>query len=119
VFGRVLAPYGVPMRSGDKRGTRVHESEPFKSGELGSSSSGSIPAVYTTNYLELFMFSDIQNGATQSRLKTARPRGCASSLFDTPTKSLTLLGTLRGQANRPSSCEPCSSGEHGSPICAR
>jgi hypothetical protein len=34
-------------RAGDKRGTKVHESEPFDFNGLGSSSSGSIPAAST------------------------------------------------------------------------
>jgi hypothetical protein len=33
----------VPMRSGDKGGTRVHDKAPLSIGELGSSSPGSIP----------------------------------------------------------------------------
>ncbi len=53
---------------------------PCSANKAGAADAGSIPAASTTNYPESLMFSDRQNGATQSRLKTARTSRAALSL---------------------------------------
>ena len=47
---------------------------------------GSIPAASTTKYPESLMISDRQKGATQSRLKTARPRAALFQDRQTPQR---------------------------------
>ena len=57
---------------------------------------GSIPAASTTNYPESFMFSDRRIGATQSRLKTARPR--AALFHDRQTPQRFQNASIQSQA---------------------
>ncbi|RKZ05713.1 hypothetical protein DRQ32_12085, partial [bacterium] len=64
----------------DNRGTSLQSEDLFLFGRSSFLEPGSIPAASATNYPESSMISDHRNGATQSRLKTARTSRAALSL---------------------------------------